>query len=74
MKILLMTEDELDVIWQKLQPQQRFNCGLSCPHVWLPMRNTLVLAKRELEILDHKIEDIQNFTLKEFYRFLTPEG
>ena len=73
MKILLMTANEIELIWAKLQPQQRFDAGLSVPHGWLPMRSTLILAKKNTEILDHKIKNFEEFSLKEFYKFLEGE-
>jgi hypothetical protein len=67
-----MKASEVELIWAKLLPHQRNSLDLACPHLWLPSRNTLIVAKKYVEIKDHEIVDFEKFTLREFYEFLTP--
>ena len=76
MKIIRVTEDQFDSIWNKLTPMQRTNVGVADRNIALYAYNAMVIVADDLPILD--LPDLgDNLSLAALHYFaknLTMEG
>ena len=69
MKIVKVSSEVFDVMWRKLQPQQRITGDIPHPAIVLPFLDAMVMLEEQLEVVEYRMpegDSSENFRLSGF--------